>query len=162
MRYAVILFFLISCTTVFAKDLTSRLGVGYNAQITEAASAISAKYALSSDFALSGYLGFKAGGNDNNSSFIAGGKVYRNAYQEEHANFYLGAGLGLSSVESGPDNTDTGFDLLGFMGSEFFFMGLPNLGFTFETGVTLTSRGDGVSFQTTSGRFITTGIHYYF
>ena len=164
MRLIVFIFIISSCFSPFlsAKDLTTRLGVGYNAQILTGTSAISAKYAFSSDYAVSGFLGFQAGGDDNDSTFIGGAKFYRNAYQEENANFYIGGGVGLSSQETSPSETDTGFDLMGFLGSEFFFMGLPNLGFTFESGVTLTSRGSGVSFQTTSGSFVTTGIHYYF
>ena len=160
-KILIIALVLFTCN-LFAKDLTARLGIGYNAQIPSAASAISAKYAVSSDYAFSGFLGFNAGGDDNNSSFVLGAKVYRNAYQEENANFYIGGGLGISSIEIGASETETGFDLMGFLGTEFFFMGLPNLGFTFESGVTLTSRGSGVSFQTTSGSFVTTGIHYYF
>ena len=57
----------------------------------------------------------------------------------------------MSSIETGADETDSGFDLMGLLGTEFFFKGLPNLGFSFEAGVTLTSRGSGVSFQTTAG-----------
>jgi len=156
---AISLFF---SNSLFSKDLTSRLGIGYNAQILSGTTAISGKYALSTDYAASGFIGFRAGGDDNNSTFVAGAKGYRNAYQEENANFYIGGGVGLSSEETGPDTTDTGFDLMAFLGSEFFFMGLPNLGFTFEAGVTLTNRGSGISFQTTSGSFVTTGMHYYF
>lgn len=149
-------------TTLSAKDLTARLGVGYNAQIPNTSPAVSAKYALSPDYAVSGFLGFRAGGDNNNSNFIIGGKAYRNAYQEDNANFYLGAGLGLSSIETSASSTETGFDILGFVGTEFFLKGLPNLGLTFESGVTLTSRGKGITFETISGSFVTTGIHYYF
>jgi hypothetical protein len=162
MKKGLIILIFLSSFTLVAKDLTSRLGVGYNAQITNAESAVSAKYAISTDYAFSGFLGFNAGGDNNNSSFVLGGKIYRNAYQEENANFYIGGGLGISSIETSASNTDTGFDLMGFLGTEFFFLGLQNLGFTFESGVTLTSRGSGVSFKTNSGSFITTGIHYYF
>lgn len=164
MKKLILIMVIALSSTLVAKDLTARLGVGYNAQLLglTAAPAISAKYAISMDYAFSGYLGFNAGGDNDNSTFSMGAKVFRNAYQEENANFYIGGGVGLSSVETGQDKTDSGFDLMGFLGSEFFFKGLPNIGFTFETGVTLTSRGSGVSFQTMGGSFMTTGIHYYF
>jgi hypothetical protein len=167
MRNLIVVVLLLVTSVAYSKNLSSRFGVGYNAQLSSVTTgpspAIAVKYNFSPDYAASGFLGFKASGKDNGSNFSIGAKVFRNAYQEDNANFYVGAGGAVSSVKlPGSTKSDSGFDLLAFLGAEFFFDGLPNLGFTFEAGMTLTNRGSGVTFETTGGSFLTTGIFYYF
>jgi len=58
--------------------------------------------------------------------------------------------------------TNSGFELKGFAGAEFFFNGLESLGFSVETGFALVSLADGINFFTLGGSMIHAGIHFYF
>ena len=60
----------------------------------------------------------------------------------------MGGGASLLSIETTVNNvTDnkSGFELIGFVGVEYFMPGLENVGFSFEAGVGIRSDSDGVS-----------------
>jgi hypothetical protein len=141
------------------KDLTNRLGIGYINQFSSQAPALAVQYYPSMDLGLSAALAVDT--ERDNSSFGIMAKLYRIVFQEENLNFYMGAGVGLVSQES-PGETQSGFELMGFMGSEFFFSGLENLGFRFEAGVGVTSLASGVRFRTFGDRSLRAGIIFYF
>jgi hypothetical protein len=75
--------------------------------------------------------------------------------------FYMGAGAGILSVETGGSN-QSGFELIGFGGTEFFLAGLENLGFSFEAGVGVTSLSNSVRFRTVGDSPLRAGITFYF
>ena len=71
------------------------------------------------------------------------------------------------SVEKTPIGGTTienqsGFELMGFVGTEFFFSGLEGLGFTFEAGVGIRSDSNGTLFRTIGGHPFRGGIIFYF
>ncbi len=142
--------------------MTNRLGVGYKNQfaVDGLAGGVAAQYYPSADIGFSAALGVDT--QQNNSKFGFMGKVYRIIFTEENMNFYMGAGGGLISNQTTAANTDSGFELNGFVGGEFFLHGLESLGFTFEAGVGISSLSSGVRFRTFGDSPLRGGIIFYF
>lgn len=162
MRHLCVIFgLLLTSQAVLAKDLGSRLGVGYANQfgLDEDLPSIALRYYPNSDYGIMGALGVDT--KKNNARFGAQAKIIKIVFKEDNLNFYTGAGAGLVSHEvSG--STDSGFDLSGFLGAEFFLPGLENLGFNFETGVGVTSVSSEVRFRTIGDHPLKAGIFFYF
>jgi hypothetical protein len=142
-----------------AKDLSNRLGIGYINQFASETPALAVQYYPGLDLGLSAALAVDT--QRDNSSFGFMAKLYRIVFHEDNLNFYMGAGVGLVSQEL-PGQNESGFELMGFAGSEFFFTGLENLGFRFETGVGVTSLSSGVRFRTFGDHPLRAGIIFYF
>ena len=144
-----------------AKDMTNRLGVGYKNQFAvDLPGGVAAQYYPSADIGFSAALGVDT--QQNMSKFGFMGKVYRIIFTEENMNFYMGAGAGLISNQTTAANTDSGFELNGFVGGEFFIHGLDSLGFTFEGGVGISSLSSGVRFRTFGDSPLRGGMIFYF
>lgn len=148
-----------------AKDLTSRLGIGYSDQFSESLPGIALRYWPEGKLGFGAALGVDT--EDNNSRFGFMARLYRTIFTEENMNFYMGTGAGILSVEKQKGTTSTyetesGFELGGFFGGEFFLHGLENLGFAFEAGVSVTSIDSDVRFRTFGDSPIRAGITFYF
>lgn len=149
-----------------AKDLTNRLGVGYANQfgIDGGLPSIAVRYYPNPDLGVSAQLGVDTEENASKFGFLA--KVFRIVFQEDNMNFYMGAGAGLISREKaatgGGSDNDSGFELSGYVGGEFFFSGLDSLGFSFETGVGVTSISSEVRFRTIGDHPTRAGLTFYF
>lgn len=144
-----------------AKDLTNRLGIGYSNQFSTDLPSIAARYYPSQDIAISGALGLYTGTANSKFGFMA--KVHRVVFPEDNMNFYMGAGAGLLSNKVTANNTnESGFELLGFAGAEFFFTGLDSLGFSFEAGVGIVSVSSGVTFRTIGDSPFKANVIFYF
>lgn len=142
-----------------AKDMSNRLGVGYKNQFGADVPGVAVQYYPGAELGLSATLGVDT--QQTSSRFGAMLKLYRIVFQEDNMNFYMGAGTGLLSQEvSG--RTDSGFELMGFGGAEFFLPSLENLGFSFEAGVAVTSLSNGVRFRTFGDHPLRAGILFYF
>ena len=75
----------------------------------------------------------------------------------------MGGQLGLVSVEDNVSgDTESGFELGGFAGAEFFFTGLDSLGFSFEAGVGVSTLTSDVRFRTVADSPLRAGITFYF
>lgn len=144
-----------------AKDLAHRLGVGYSNQfgLDSDLPSIALRYYPNQDYGLMGALGVDTA--KNNSRFGAQVKILKTVFREDNLNFYTGAGAGIVSRELNA-KTDSGFDLSGFVGAEFFFPGLENLGFNMEAGVGVTSVSSEVRFRTIGDHPFKAGIFFYF
>ncbi len=70
--------------------------------------------------------------------------------------------LGFSRVNPDNGNADTANWINVGIGIEYFFSGLPNLGFSTEVGLTFMDNDNNDSFGTTADSFVGAGIHYYF
>ncbi len=148
-------------TTSHAKDLANRLGIGYSNQFSVDLPSVSASYYPSSDFGISAALGIQTGTSNSRFGFLT--KLKRVIFPEDNMNFYMGAGAGLISNKTTATNTnESGFELLGFAGGEFFFTGLDSLGFSFEAGVGVVSVSSGVTFRTVGQSPISAGMSFYF
>lgn len=144
-----------------AKDLTSRLGVGYADQfgVDESLPSLAVRYFPSAQLGLAAHLGVDT--EKDNSRFGVMGKVFRIIFMEDNMNFFMGASAGIISREVAGNN-DSGFELGGFFGGEFFLTGLESLGFNFEAGVGVTSISSEVRFRTVGDSPVRAGITFYF
>ena len=172
MRLGLILLVIFGSASAFGKDLSHRLGVGYSDQFGISSSggtrgslpSLAMRYYPSSDLILGAAIGVDTEKDASKFGFAA--KVARVVFHEDNLNFYLGASAGLISQETtnsagGTDN-DSGFDLAGFAGAEFFMPGLESLGFSFEAGVGVTSISSEVRFRTIGDHPLRAGIIFYF
>lgn len=144
-----------------AKDLASRMGVGYSNQfgLTQDLPSLALRYYPNSSYGVGAAVGVDTENDNSRFGFMA--KVMKMVFTEDNLNFYTGASAGLVSQETN-GHTDSGFDLSGFVGAEFFFTGLENLGFSFEAGVGVTSVSDSVRFRTIGDHPLRAGVIFYF
>lgn len=148
-------------TTANAKDLATRLGIGYSNQfgLTEDLPSLAVRYYPNGEYGIGAALGVDTEEDNSRFGFLV--KIYKLVFKEDNLNFYTGAGGGLVSREQTNQN-DSGFDLSGFVGAEFFLPGLENLGFSFEAGVGVTSIDNEVRFRTIGDHPLRAGIIFYF
>ncbi len=144
-----------------AKDLSSRLGVGFSNQfgLNQDLPSLALRYYPNNDYGLMAAIGVDT--TKNNSRFGAGAKIMKVVFREDNLNFYTGAGAGIVSQEIAGKN-NSGFDLSGFAGAEFFMPGLENLSFSFEAGVGVTSISSEIRFRTIGDSPLRAGIVFYF
>jgi hypothetical protein len=161
MRVVLLVLFSLLSFTVHAKDLSSRMGVGYANPfgLTEDLPSLAMRYYPNAEYGLQGTLGVDT--EDDNSRFGFQAKIMKIIFKEDHMNFYTGAAAGLVTQEIAGDS-DSGFDLSGIMGAEFFMAGLENLSFNFEAGVGVTSINDEVRFRTIGDHPFRAGLFFYF
>lgn len=147
----------------FSKDLSHRLGVGYSDQFSESLPSLSVRYWPSEKLGVGAALGVDTEEGASAFGFLA--KLYRVIFTEDNMNFYMGTGAGLISQEvtTGTNSdTNSGFELIGFCGGEFFMPGLDSLGFSFEAGVGVTSISSNVRFRTFGDSPFKAGMIFYF
>jgi hypothetical protein len=142
-----------------ARDLTGRLGLGYNSEFanfthTGGVPGISLKYGISRDINVEGVLGVDTASPTND---VVGLKFFKNIFYETNLNFYFMAGGGIVSGDS-----KTGLELLSGFGVEFFFPGLESLGFAMETGAEIDNLTGSYNLKTLGVSFLNAGIHFYF
>lgn len=155
---------MVLATPVMAKDLTNRLGVGYTNEFSQELPSLAARYYPNPDLGLSASLGVDTQEDQSKFGFMV--KVYRIIFTEDNLNFYMGSGAGLISYEesngAGGSDNNSGFELTGFAGAEFFFPGLDSLGFSFEVGIGVTSVSSEVRFRTIGHHPLQAGVAFYF
>lgn len=144
---------------VSAKDLTNRLGVGYSDQFGESLPSLAVRYYPNPNMGLSASLGIDTRKDNSRFGFMA--RVHRVVFMEDHMNFYMGAGVGILSVETA-GSTSSGFEVSGFFGSEFFLPGLDSLALMFEAGMGVTSVTSEIRFRTIGDSPIRAGMVFYF
>ena len=158
-RLAFLIIFLIS-TTTWSKELTNRLGVGYSEQFSEPLPSITLRYYPDAKLGLGAALGVDTKEDESKFGFMV--RLYRIIFTEDNLNFYMGTGAGLISVEEPGQDSNSGFELIGFCGAEFFLTGLENLGFSFEAGIGVTSIDSETRFRTIGDHPVRAGITFYF
>ena len=141
-----------------AKDLRGRMGVGFNQQFGHV-SALSARYGLPSstpvvNVQLEGNFGLDSGAQEAGGRVFYGARVLYGFLAEDNMNLFFGGGVG--GLTDGDSNT---VRLQPSMGTDFFFFGLDNLGFTIEWGLNL-DLGQQSRVETTAS--MGAGIHYWF
>jgi hypothetical protein len=163
MKFLVLAALLALASVGEAKELASRLGVGYrNALVTMSLPSIATIYYPSSDIGVIGSLGVDT--DENNSKFGFSGGVRRIIFKEEHMNFFMGGNVALVNQEQtllGVTSKESGFEMSAVVGGEFFLQGLDSLGFNFETGMGITNVRK-VRFRTLGDSFLNAGMIFYF
>ena len=144
---------------VSAKDLTHRFGLGLKNNTSENLPSLAAVYFPAHDIAVSAGLGIDTKKDNSKLQIHAG--IRKIIFAENNLNFYTGAQLGLANFETPVDGKQSGFEILGVFGVEFFFQGLDNLGFTFEAGLGVVSLKE-VRFRTLADDPTRAGIVFYF
>ena len=82
-------------------------------------------------------------------------------FHENNLHFYAGGQMGLVNYENPADGKTSGFEANLIMGTEFFFTGLENVGFTFEGGLGLSSVKN-TRVRTIANDPLKAGITFYF
>ncbi|MGE4233138.1 MAG: hypothetical protein AB7F43_07400 [Bacteriovoracia bacterium] len=145
------------CSSVFAKNLSSRLGFGfvdqYHTPLYTSLPAVSAKYGLTKDFHVSAFLGIDT---SSSSRTNIGAKIYHNIFSETNLNFY--GALGAAYLKE----TYSSIGMLAVLGAEFFIPGLDSLGLSFEAGLLLSNLSGGYVLSTAGYSFLNAGMHFYF
>ncbi|MGB9735272.1 MAG: hypothetical protein ACP5JP_01095 [bacterium] len=163
----IILSVFVVSSKAMAKDLRERLGLGFNTQIGQIGlphlDALSVRYWINQDIGIQGdfaFMDFSPRHASNEASFGFGGKFLYNVIKETNMNLYAGGGVYVFTQPI-PD-TEAGFSLSALSGIEFFFQGLPNLGFNLELDLGVRYLNDfGTAFGI-SADSINAGFHYYF
>jgi hypothetical protein len=150
------LFFMTSNTS-WALDKINRLGVGMTNQLKNDFPAISMKMQKNRSFALGSIIGFSS--DKNNGGYGVGLKLYRNIFDEPQLNFYF-ATMGALLSNKANSSTYSGFQFDLSFGSEFHFVGLNSLGFSFEFGASAYRKRE-FAFQTLGNNFVVSAIHFY-
>ena len=141
-----------------AKDLSGRLGIGFtndfaNSTAARNLPAMSVKYGASKDLHVLGALGFNT---LTPSSFTLGAKIFKNIFYETNMNFFSCVGLAyLKDVQSG-------IEILGVLGAEFFIPGIDSIGWLFEAGVSASNVTGTFGVKTIGYSFVNAGMHFYF
>lgn len=149
--------------SVEAKDLTSRLGIGLTDQFSFDLPSIGLNYFPSQKVMLGGSLGIDTKEDESKFGFMV--RIHRTVFEENQMNFYMGAHAALISqdvLDGTTTKNESGFELDAIVGGEFFFTGLDSLGFSFETGVGVTSISSEVRFKTLADTPWRAGIFFYF
>lgn len=148
-------------TPALAKDLKGNLGVGFNSQLSpQDVDSLSAKYWINNELCVQGILGFRY--TDEADEMDFGGKLHFKIKDEANLHVDAIAGVGFAYVNPDRGSSDTATWLSAGMGIEYFFSGLPNLGFSTEVGMTIMDYDDDTAIGTTADTFVGAGIHYYF
>lgn len=156
---AIIISFL-TLASANAMSLLGRLGIGMSNQVASGMETISFKIQRNRAFALGGLLGVESG--QDVTSYAVGGKVYRLIYDEPQLNFYTAGLLAFFTYPNDAgDETESGHQVEGLLGTEFTFQGLESLGFSFEFGVGLINYDGENSFRTTGHNVLKSAIHFY-
>ncbi|MBE8221493.1 MAG: hypothetical protein HAW60_02070 [Bdellovibrionales bacterium] len=141
-----------------AADLYRKMGLGY--QNTEIP-ALSTRYHFQQKLSLTVSTGFTT--NQNHTKFLLEGKIQKVLFEERYLNVFVGTGIGIINerVKSG-NLKNNGFKIHATMGAEFFLVNLPNLGFIFETGVSLQSKSGNIQVDTLAYVPFNAGVYFYF
>jgi len=161
MRLLILIALVALSTAAQAKDLAARLGVGYTNQfgLDQDLPSVALRYFPNQEYGIMGAFGVDT--TKDNSRFGAQFKIMKLIFKEDNLNFYTAAAAGIVSREL-EGKTNSGFDLSGVVGVEFFFPGLENLGFSMEAGVGVTSVSSEVRFRTIGDHPLRAGIFFYF
>lgn len=140
------------------KDLRERVGVGFNNQFSHV-SALSVKYGLPApepaiNIQIEAVGGFEIVDGASDNLFVGLRGLY-GLVAEDNMNLYVAGGVGYLAR-----GQVDGVRIQPAFGTEFFFFGLENLGFTAEWGVNI-DLGEGSEVNTPTGA-PAVGFHYYF
>ena len=165
-----------------ARNLTNRISIGYNKQLNFglfgvpdaglantflSIDSLSTKYWATDRIGMEFLLGYFTAKYDEYGGWVIdlAGKFLYNLIMEDYMNFYAGAGIGIlpTHIDYGDtEENETGFEMMGFGGIEFFFQELPNLAFDIEFGIKYIDIDEYAQLSTYGGGFGLFGIRYYF
>ncbi len=142
----------------YSRDLSNRIGLGYNNSFSNTSfnrlvPAISIKYGVSKDMAVAGLIGLST---VYPSVMTLGTKVFKNLFYENNLNFYTAFAIAYVKM------LNSGVELMGLLGAEYFIPGVESLGLSFETGIGANNLNETFEIKTLGFTFLHAGIHFYF
>ena len=148
-----------------SKDLNGTMGVGFNTQFTnqDNMDGVSVKaWPRNIPVGIQGVGGWQLGDHDDEVTFA--GKAIYPIKQEENMHVYISGGVGVSYIDMEGGDDELALSLIPAAGVEYFFQGLPNLGFSSELSgkIFFSDQGDEFKSTANTGTSVTVGIHYYF
>lgn len=141
----------------------ARTGVGFTTQFSQiGATSLSLRSWISDSLGVEGALGFTSG--DVNSAVNLGAKVLAPLKKEQNLTLYGFGMLGFESISKigTVSKSETDVTVGAGVGVEFFFQGLPNLGFGTEIGLSYGGLTDAKQFGTFASWIPSVGMRYYF
>ncbi len=121
----------------FSKPMPQRLGLGIKNNTTQSIPSLAVVYNINNDMAVTSGLGFDTQRDYSSSQINLG--IRHVIFHETNLHFYGGGQAALVSYEDPINGKKTGFEADLVLGTEFFFSGLENVGFTFEGGMGLST-----------------------
>lgn len=161
------LFLLLFALPASAKDLSGMWGVGFSKSFAPEGSGLSSlavRYWVDRQLAVEVLGGFRVVDRDDGPDerfYSLGGRFLIKIVEEDNLHVYGGGGLAWLRERRHGDS-DNGVGVEAFAGVEYFFQGLPHLGFTGEVGLGLSDVGDRTTFGTNGESFVNLGLRYYF
>lgn len=150
---------LMASTCVFAKPMPQRLGVGVKDNTSQSIPSLTALYNVNNDFAFFGGFGFDTKKDYSTMEINAG--VRHVIFHEANLHFYTAGQFAIVNLEDPFNGKQNGFEVNALIGTEFFFAGLENVGFSFEGGVGLSSYKE-TRVRTIGDHPLKAGILFYF
>lgn len=170
-------FSLVFCGSVFAAELSGKIGLGYQGMISgdEYFNGVSARGWITQEVGLEGnffYGGIDADYDcgDYYGDFVSSGDLDLYAFEAKlmfapvvkaNSRFYLGVNVGYGYLDYDIDDEDI-WMCGAFIGSEWNFQEIPELGFNFDVGYKYATYDDDCLDVDIDGIAATFGIHYYF
>ncbi len=159
MSAGLILVTILAFNSVYAKDMTHRLGVGFKNNTSVSIPSVTAVYFADKDVAYTAAVGMDTM-QGYTAMQISGGMRYI-MFFENNLNFYVSGQAGVINYETPATGKKSGAEFLALGGVEFFFSGLENLGFTAEAGLGMATLGS-TRVYTTALDPVKAGIIFYF
>ena len=145
--------------TIFAKSMPQRLGVGVKDNTSQSIPSLMALYNVNDQFAFFGGFGFDTKKDYSTSQIFVG--IRHVVFHETNLHFYTGGQFAIVNIEDPINKKQNGFEVNAFLGAEFFFTGLENIGFSFEGGIGLSSYKE-TRVRTIGDHPLKAGILFYF
>lgn len=150
---------LLSGSFVWSKPMAQRLGVGIKDNTIFSLPSLAAIYHMNQDFAITGGFGLDTQKNLSRSQVNVG--IRHVIFHENNLHFYAGGQAALVSEELSSTEKLSGMDFNIVLGTEFFFAGLENIGFSFEGGVGLSTYSE-TRVRTIADHPLKAGLYFYF
>jgi hypothetical protein len=150
---------LMASSFVFAKPMPQRLGLGIKDNTSQSIPSLTALYNVNNDFAFYGGFGFDTKKDYSTMEINAG--IRHIVFHESNLHFYTGGQFAIVNIEDPINGKQNGFEVNALIGTEFFFAGLENVGFSFEGGLGLSSYKE-TRIRTIGDHPLKAGILFYF
>jgi hypothetical protein len=146
-------------TLAFAKPMQQRLGVGVKDNTSQSIPSLTALYNVNNDFAFFGGFGFDTKKDYSTMEMNVG--IRHIIFHESNLHFYTAGQFAIVNIEDPINGKQNGFEVNALLGTEFFFAGLENVGFSFEGGIGLSSYKE-TRVRTIGDHPLKAGILFYF
>ena len=155
-----LLLFSVNTHKLKALDLDGRPGLGLSNQFIHGIPGLSLKIQHGPSMAFGVLAGFNT--SNPSSKYGLGLKFYKIIFDEPQLNFYSSLLMATISSRQGENaDADKGYQLELALGSEFSFVNLNSIGFSFEFGLGIHKLGEETVLYVAGAHIVRAGIHFY-